>query len=307
MSRFEGEEQKGTVSICGQPPTGDDVGNPFQVAEENDGNKKFFKVGEVVLAAKLGCSKEDAWKILLAGNRMGVRWLDLNSAEDTLKWINKRDRLSLESRLSNRSTRAQGLLGTSSFLKVYTSRRKALQRGKKQVPPMKTFSWNVKGLELDLKRSLFRRILRKNRVDIVFIQETKREEISNRDIREIWGARSVGWQFKPPTGNSSGLLILWKTEVFEFVDTVMGDRSISVVGRLLEEDVEVMLTNVYGPNLASERDQFWEEIYGFKTRWQGPWCIGGDFNAICFPSERRGRSDRANISEGSLIVSILAI
>lgn len=65
---------------------------------------------------------------------MGVRLLDLSSAKETLKWINEHDRLYVESRNSNLTARAQGLLGTSSFLKVYTSRRKASQRGKNRSP-----------------------------------------------------------------------------------------------------------------------------------------------------------------------------
>lgn len=62
-------------------------------------------------------------------------------------------------------------------------------------------------------------------------------------------------------------------------------------GKLLEEDEEVMLTDVYGLNSMAERDLFW----------------GGNLESekqlvrtmvIQFPLERRGMTGRANFSEG---------
>ena len=30
----------------------------------------------------------------------------------------------------------------------------------------------------------------------------------------------------------------------------------------------------------------WEDLGAIRGRWNGPWCIGGDFNALRFPYER---------------------
>ena len=32
-----------------------------------------------------------------------------------------------------------------------------------------------------------------------------------------------------------------------------------------------------------------------KGRWQGPWCIGGDFNALRFPDERNREGRLTNV------------
>ncbi|RVX20185.1 Transposon TX1 uncharacterized 149 kDa protein [Vitis vinifera] len=45
-------------------------------------------------------------------------------------------------------------------------------------------------------------------------------------------------------------------------------------------------TGVYGPTLKSYREPFWEELGAIRGLWSDPWCIGGDFNVIRFPSER---------------------
>ncbi|RVX18032.1 putative ribonuclease H protein [Vitis vinifera] len=44
---------------------------------------------------------------------------------------------------------------------------------------------------------------------------------------------------------------------------------------------------VYGPTLRRYREFFWEELGAIRRLWNYPWCIGGDFNMIRFPNERR--------------------
>ena len=53
----------------------------------------------------------------------------------------------------------------------------------------------------------------------------------------------------------------------------------------------------------------WEELSGLRSWWDVPWCVGGDFNVVCFPSERSGIANFSSamlrfsyfISEQSLI------
>ncbi|RVW99827.1 putative ribonuclease H protein [Vitis vinifera] len=37
----------------------------------------------------------------------------------------------------------------------------------------------------------------------------------------------------------------------------------------------------------SEKEDFWEELSAIRGLWEDPWCLGGDFNAVRFPEERR--------------------
>ena len=51
-----------------------------------------------------------------------------------------------------------------------------------------------------------------------------------------------------------------------------------------------LLTSVYGPNNSQRRDDFSKEMDMIRGRWNGAWCIGGDWNIIKFRSEKLGGS-----------------
>lgn len=45
---------------------------------------------------------------------------------------------------------------------------------------------------------------------------------------------------------------------------------------------------MYGPNSGTRRVNFWEELDFIVDSWDGPWCVGGKWNVIRFPSEKLG-------------------
>lgn len=49
-----------------------------------------------------------------------------------------------------------------------------------------------------------------------------------------------------------------------------------------------MITSVYGPNDSQKRKEMWKELEAIRGRWDGAWCIGGDWNIVGFPSEKSG-------------------
>ena len=44
---------------------------------------------------------------------------------------------------------------------------------------------------------------------------------------------------------------------------------------------------MYGPVIGIEKEDFWEELGAIRGLWDDPWCVGGDFNSVRFPEERR--------------------
>lgn len=47
-------------------------------------------------------------------------------------------------------------------------------------------------------------------------------------------------------------------------------------------------TNAYGLNVDYEKGIFLAQPGGVLSQWSVPWCIGGDFNLIRFPYEKKG-------------------
>ncbi|RVX07434.1 putative ribonuclease H protein [Vitis vinifera] len=50
-------------------------------------------------------------------------------------------------------------------------------------------------------------------------------------------------------------------------------------------------TGVYGPFTRLEREWLWEEVGAIRGIWEGPWCLGGDFN-ITLAQEERNKQGR---------------
>lgn len=56
----------------------------------------------------------------------------------------------------------------------------------------------------------------------------------------------------------------------------------------VKDGVKWGFVGVYGPNVNSRRSLLWDEMVCLHSLWDIPWCLGGDFNIIWFPSDREG-------------------
>lgn len=46
-------------------------------------------------------------------------------------------------------------------------------------------------------------------------------------------------------------------------------------------------TSVYGPHSANDKVEFWAELNQVASLWNHPWVLGGHFNVIRFPNEKK--------------------
>ena len=95
-----------------------------------------------------------------------------------------------------------------------------------------------------------------------------------------WGAVDV-------EGTTWGILVLWDKRVLELIDMELGLFSISCWFKNYVDGFQWMFTGVYGLVVDSSRESFWEELGYVRGLWNFPWCVGGDFNVVRFPCERR--------------------
>ena len=70
---------------------------------------------------------------------------------------------------------------------------------------MNFLNWNARGLNSYKKRQILHDILVDHRIDILAIQETKKEQFTNRILRTI-STRFDVWYWVPSVGRSGGIL-----------------------------------------------------------------------------------------------------
>lgn len=133
-------------------------------------------------------------------------------------------------------------------------------------------------------------MIKKWKVDILTMQETKMQQIDHKMERDLWGRRPFKYIHKQAEGRSGGILVAWNTNSVEMIDSRIGEFSVGVLFRDKAENREVTFAGVYGPSDPVGSERLWGELSGIMAIWNVLWCIGGDFSVVCFSSERIGAS-----------------
>ena len=71
---------------------------------------------------------------------------------------------------------------------------------------IKIISWNIRGLNCQIKKGNVKWVLRRFSCDIAILLESKLEEVSRHITLGIWRRRSFGCLFRPSVGRSEALL-----------------------------------------------------------------------------------------------------
>ncbi|XP_058775761.1 uncharacterized protein LOC131650039 [Vicia villosa] len=155
---------------------------------------------------------------------------------------------------------------------------------------MNIVSYNIRGGGNPLKQRRIKECLMKGKADLCFLQETKIKSISGKIVNSLWSDCGVEWSAHDSRGQSGGLLIMWKMDVFSPVFSFGGTGLIGICGNFGGK--QCFFVNVYSPcDLLSKR-KLWEDLLSLRSKWGGgEWCLGGDFNTVRFPSEHIGRSN----------------
>ena len=121
---------------------------------------------------------------------------------------------------------------------------------------------------------------------ILFVCKRQLEWVTRGLVRSIWSCPFIDWLYLGSEGASSGILLMWDRRVVEKIEEAVGLFSISCRFKNVSDQFEWAFIGIYGPNLNRKCQFMWEELAGLNNRSNLPWCLGGDFNVIRFPSER---------------------
>lgn len=145
---------------------------------------------------------------------------------------------------------------------------------------MNLTNWNIRGLGSKRKQRNLSNIIKEEKPDTVFIQETKCSIDKIREIHNKWIIKYEYIEVKADK-TAGGILTLWKPQKLGILDAKASRNYLSMVIQPLGDKEVYLITNVYGPpkledklRLLSSLEEL-REIYPVM-----PWILGGDFNMI---------------------------
>lgn len=167
---------------------------------------------------------------------------------------------------------------------------------------MNILSYNIRGLGRGVKWSAVRKLVKYHHVDMLCLQETKKEAVDRTTCQALWGESDLCWESQPASNSAGGLLCIWNDQTFRVKRKITGRGFIFMEGIWIQDMQRIFLVNVYSPCDAPSRRILWEDIKQLKSQnSDGNWCIMGDFNSIRDPAERvsvtQREADNNSISE----------
>ncbi|XP_073359512.1 uncharacterized protein [Aegilops tauschii subsp. strangulata] len=150
---------------------------------------------------------------------------------------------------------------------------------------MKLLCWNIRGFGFTGRRRQLIEYLRQEEIDIVGLQETIHQDFSMHELQGL-SRHQFAWQWLPSTGQSGGIFLGVREDVFSVEDMDRGEffLSMSVTDRRVHFSWEVIF--VYGPADHARSAGFLAEPKNKVERCTTPVVVAGDFNLISWASDK---------------------
>lgn len=160
-------------------------------------------------------------------------------------------------------------------------------------------SWNVRGLGSSTKREATKKVFKKIKPEVCFLQESKLDE--NRMKLLVSWAKSLGMEFDyvPAVGVAGGLVSLWRKSALKVVQTKKNQRYLLLFVQFRNSSGIDVVGNVYGPNNVGDRVAFFNSLGADLRMATGSIILGGDFNAILNDGERSGSEEANSVGDAS--------
>jgi len=156
---------------------------------------------------------------------------------------------------------------------------------------MNIVSYNVRGLGRGVKWAAIRRLIKKEGVNMICLQETKKEVIDKAMCQALWEDVEVCWEMQPATAGD--ILCLWSEKTFRLQRKVISNGFILLTGEWIKEAQQINIVTIYSPCDIHNKRILWDKVKQLKDSLSGGlWCILGDFNNIRDPAERFGICQR---------------
>ncbi|GJT71874.1 copia protein [Tanacetum coccineum] len=125
------------------------------------------------------------------------------------------------------------------------------------------------------------------------IKETKMENISNMDVKFLWGNSNFDFIFSEALGNSGGILCAWDHNVFCKEHHIKSDNFVALYGTWISNQMKILMISIYAPQAGSYKRVLWSYLELLVNRWNGESIVMGDFNEFRRMEERWGSTFNA--------------
>ena len=135
---------------------------------------------------------------------------------------------------------------------------------------LKVLIWNVRGANDSSKRKIIKSFIRNQRVDLICVQETKIQAMSEGLVRNLGSGRFLDWRALNTEEAAGGILICCYKRALDILDWEEGQFTLSCRFKIVENGAFWVFTGVYGTFTKVERDGMWEEFGGIRGLWEDP-------------------------------------
>lgn len=149
-------------------------------------------------------------------------------------------------------------------------------------------NWNIRGLNSHKKQQILHDLLIKEHIDIVMIQESKKDNFSNRCLRKLSNRIDI-WHWVPSRGRSGGILFGGDSNKIKLLSWEAHRFCLDIHFENKLDSTLWHLTTVYGPVDRTIKPQLWEELDTIRNNCTDMWVLCGDFNAIRNRKEKSGQ------------------
>ncbi|GLT87102.1 hypothetical protein SLE2022_052020 [Rubroshorea leprosula] len=168
---------------------------------------------------------------------------------------------------------------------------------------MKVLSFNVRGLGNMVKRRELDRLVRVEKPNLLFLQETKLEGVEEGLCKKLWYSDDFDWNMKSSVGASRGLICMWDKSLFVKLGEFTGDGYLGIKGQWGVKKEVCFFVNIYAPNERKKKVALWDELRQRIVEEGGRWMLVGDFNAVRSMDERRGKTrESADMKDFDLFI-----
>lgn len=115
------------------------------------------------------------------------------------------------------------------------------------------------------------------------LQESKKQRVDRTFFCSFWGGRNKDWVFSLAEGSVGGMVIGWKSNLFEVWAVEASIFSLSSILSKRDLNLSWWLSDIYVPSRKRGKEYFWIELYDLGNLVDVVWCVGGDLVTFFTP------------------------